>query len=626
MPLVRLNLRPGIDKQNTEYGAQGGWTDCDNVRFRYGLPEKIGGWVPFQQGDQALIGMISKIFNWNDLNGTPYSIVGTNRKLYVYAREGWQDITPIRATGTGATFTTVAGSDQVTVNLVAHGAQSGDFVRFFDVTGGPGGIPNATLANEFEIQAGVALNEFVIVSPTAAVSDATEAGDADAEFQINVGSNVSLFDFGWGTGTWGLSTWNTARDPSSVTGSILNSRVWQFDNYGQDVICQVCEAGIFRFIPPATAGDPIARATAIPNAPTKAQFALTSTPDRHLVSFGAEQVIGSPNTQDKMFVRFSSQEDPTVFEPTATNTAGGQRLTDGSRIVGAIRSRGQILIFTDTSLHAMQFVGPPFTFGFQQISSNCGLIAPQAAVDVDGMAFWMCTKGFFVFDGTAKKIPCSVQDFVYDDINLIQAQKINVGVNSQFSEVTWFYCSFTSDFIDRCVTYNYMENVWTVGSLARTAWEDTQVFKEPLAADFEPDATDDTSSVSLPVVYGLTPDRSYVYRHETGTDAENEPLPAFIESGYFDIQEGENMLLMRRFVPDFKSQVGDLTVRLLLRPFPQASASPSSLDPYIISPNTQKVDTRARGRQVALRIEGDGLGSNWRYGTLRVDVQPDGSR
>lgn len=626
MPLVRLNLRPGIDKQNTEYGAQGGWTGCDNVRFRYGLPEKIGGWIPFQAGDQALIGMISEVFNWNDLLGIPYSMVGTNRKLYVYARDGWQDVTPIRATETGATFTTVAGSDQVLVNLVAHGARSGDFVRFFDVTGDPGGIPNADLTNEFEIQEGATFDNFTIISPTVAVSSAAAAGDADAEFQISVGSNVSFFDFGWGTGTWGLSTWGTARDSSAVTGSALNSRVWQFDSYGQDVICQICESSIYRWVPPATNSDPIVRAAAIPNAPTKSEFALTSTPDRHLVCFGTEQVTGDPASQDPMFVRFSSQEQPTIWEPSATNTAGGQRLTDGSRIVGAIRSRGQILIFTDTSLHAMQFVGPPFTFGFQQVSSNCGLIAPHAAVDVDGMAFWMCTKGFFAFDGTVKKIPCSVQDFVYDDINLVQAQKIHVGVNSQFSEVTWFYCSFTSDFIDRCVTYNYMENTWSVGSLARTAWVDTQVYNSPLGAEFEPDATDDTTSISLPTIYGVTPGRSYVYQHETGTDADGEPLSAFIESGYFDIQEGESMLLMRRFIPDFKNQVGDLTVRLLLRPFPQASASPSSLDPYVISPNTQKVDTRARGRQVALRIESDGLGSNWRYGTLRVDVQPDGMR
>jgi hypothetical protein len=323
-----------------------------------------------------------------------------------------------------------------------------------------------------------------------------------------------------------------------------------------------------------------------------------------------------------MFVRFSSQEDINTFAETATNTAGGQRLTDGNEIITAVRSRGQILIWTDTSLHGQQYLGPPYTFGFQQLGANCGCIGPHASADVNGVAYWMSKDAFFVFDGTVKKLACTVQDYVFKDLNVVQAQKVHVGINTQFNEVTWWYCSFTSDYIDRFVTYNYLENVWSVGSMPRTAWRDVGSFEKPIATEYEPDSTEATIST----IYGLTAGRTAVYNQEDGVNAIDEPLPAYIVSGYFDIGDGDNMLLMSRFIPDFKNQVGNLTVRLLLRPLPQATASPSSLDPYVITPTTQKVDTRARGRQIQLRIESDELDSNWRFGTMRVDIQPDGLR
>jgi hypothetical protein len=323
-----------------------------------------------------------------------------------------------------------------------------------------------------------------------------------------------------------------------------------------------------------------------------------------------------------MFVRFSNQEDINNFAESATNTAVGQRLTDGSIIFSAIRSRGQILIFTDTSLHGMQYIGPPYTFGFQQLGANCGCIGAHAAVDVNGLAFWMGTEAFYMFDGTVKKMPCTVQDYVFKDINLTQGYKTAAGVNSQFNEVTWFYCSANSDVINRFVSYNYLENVWSTGSLARTAWSDIGTYPNPIASDFDASSTETTIST----IYGLTAGRSLLYNHEDGVNGNGSPITAYIRSGYFDIGDGDNMLYMRRFIPDFKNQMGNLTVRLLLRPYPQATASPSSLDPYIITPTTQKVDTRARGRQISLGIESDALNTNWRYGTLRVDIQPDGLR
>jgi len=619
MPLLRLFLKPGIDKQNTEYGAEGGWVDCDYVRFRYGLPEKMGGWTNFNNTEAYFIGYTSEVFTWTALDGSPRAALGTNRKIYVFYGGTWADITPIRHTSTGVTFDTTSGSTNVVVNNVGHGAITGDFVTFSSVTGNPGGITNASLTNEFQIVEVLSSSTYRITSPAQASSTATGAGTANAAYQINVGSDKGYVDFGWGTGTWGFFTWGTPRPPSA--GLQLNPRVWQFDTYGENLIAQALDGGIYEWLPSGGLGT---RAVAISGAPTKSKYALVSTPDRHLVCFGTEGTIGSPSTQDPMFVRFSNQEDINTFVATATNTAGGQRLTDGNTIITAVRSRGQILIWTDTSLHGQQYLGPPYTFGFQQLGANCGCIGPHAAADVNGVAYWMGRDAFFMFDGTVKKIPCTVQDYVFKDINLIQSFQVHVGINTQFNEVTWWYCSFTSDYIDRFVSYNYMENVWSIGTMPRTSWVDMNTFAKPIACTYSVDSTQTPTYGNT--IYGLTAGRTRLYNQEDGVNAVNDPIEAYIVSGYFDIGDGDDMLLMSRFIPDFKNQVGNLTVRLLLRAFPQASASPSSLDPYVITPTTQKVDTRARGRQIQLRIESDELGSNWRFGTMRVDIQKDGLR
>ena len=621
MAYFRLAFNPGIDKQNTEYGAEGGWIDGDYIRFRYGLPEKMGGWTQITESQVYLVGQASDIFTWNSLTGSPYIILGTTKKLYVFSGGAWTDITPIRTTTTAGevTFAATNGSTSVTVTDNGHGAITGDFVTFSGASSLGGNVTAGILNSEYEITEVLSANTYRITVPTAAnVSDSGNGGaSVVGQYQINVGSDNAYFDYGWGIGTWGFFTWGTPR-PSS-TGVQLYPRVWQFDKFGEDVICQAVDGGVYLFDTSAGVGT---RATAIAGAPTKSTYALVSTPDRHLVCFGTETTVGSPTTQDPMFVRFSNQEDINTFTETATNTAGGQRLSDGSRIVSAVRSRGQILIFTDTSLHGMQYVGPPYTFGFTQLGANCGCLGPHAAVDVNGLAFWMGTEAFYLFDGTVKKMPCTVQDYVFKDINLVQGFKVYAGVNSQFNEVTWWYCSFTSDYVDRFVTYNYLENCWSVGSMARMAWVDIGTYDRPLASEFLFASTESTIST----IYGLSAGRSVVYNQEDGTNANGSPIFAYIKSGYFDIGDGDNMLYMRRFIPDFKNQVGNLTVRLLLRPYPQASASPSSLDPYIITPTTQKVDTRARGRQISLSIESDATDTNWRFGTMRVDIQPDGLR
>lgn len=621
MAYFRLSLTPGIDKQNTEYGAEGGWIDADNVRFRYGLPEKIGGWEEFTTLTQYLVGMASEIFTWNNLVGVPYAMVGTNRKLYVLTGGIYYDITPIReTTSAGAvTFAASNGSPILTVSDTSHGAIQGDFVTFSGAVSLGGNITAAILNSEYEITSIVNANSYTVTAPVNATAgdSGNGGGSVVGAYQISIGSDVNYFDFGWGVGPWGGGTWGTPRAPG--TGIALYSRVWQFDNYGEDVVCQLVNGVPYYW--DLSLGTST-RAVVLAGAPSKNTFALLSTPDRHLVCLGTETTIGDPTSQDPMFVRFSNQEDITSFVESATNTAGGQRLSDGSKILTGIRSRGQILILTDSSLHGMQYIGPPYTFGFQQLSANCGCIGPHAAIDVNGVAFWMGTDAFYVFDGTVKKLACTVQDYVFKDMNQVQGTKNFVGLNSQFNEVTWWYSSYTSDFIDRCVTYNYLENVWSIGTMARTAWVNTGTYAKPIGTEYLETSTASTIST----IYGLTAGRTLVYNQETGANANGVALAANIKSGYFDIGDGDQMIYMKRFIPDFKDQVGDLTVNLLLRAFPQSTASPSSLDPYTITPTTEKVDTRARGRQISLKIESTAINTTWRFGTMRVDVQPDGLR
>ena len=622
MAFFKLTLAPGIDKQNTEYGAEGGWTDGDNIRFRYGMPEKIGGWTYFNGTENYLVGFVSFTFSWNNLAGTPYLAVGTNRKIYVSVGGAWYDITPLRATTAAGdvTFAASTGSPVITVTDTDHGAVQGDFVTFSGAVSLGGQITADILNSEWEITEVTNSTTYTITAPVNA--DGSDTGNGGASvvgaYQINVGSDISYFDFGFGTGTWGASTWGTPRTEVQV--ETLSARIWHFDNFGQVLLMQLVDGELYQWNP--TDGVDT-RAALVSGAPTKNGYMLVSSPDRHLIALGTETTIGDPSTQDPLFVRFSNQEDINTFVESVTNTAGGQRLSDGNRIQTAVRARGQILILTDTSLHGMQYIGPPYTFGFQQLGSNCGALGPNSAIEVNGLAFWMGHEAFYVFDGTVKKLPCTVQDYVFDDINLVQSEKVFAALNSDFNEVTWFYCSFTSDYIDRCVTFNYLENVWSEGTLARTSWQDVGSFPKPTAPEYFPESTEAT----IGTIYGLTAGRSLIYNHEDGVNqADGSAITAFIDSGYFDIGDGDNMILMKRFIPDFKNQEGNLTVNLLLRAYPQTTASPSSLDPYIITPTTDKVDTRARGRQIALKITSDEVDTNWRYGTLRVDIQPDGLR
>ncbi len=599
MPLTKLQIAPGIDKQNTEYGAEGRWVDGDNIRFRYGQPEKIGGWEKVTS--DALLGATRAILTYSDLKGVNYAVYGTNKKLYGYSEGTYADITPTRATGTGniTQFETTNGSTSVIVTDSSHGALIGDFVTIASVSGAVGGISAANLQGEFEIQTVTGDNTYTIIAGAAASSDATGA-TANATYQINTGLPTSIYGYGWGAGTWNASTWDTTR--SGLTGAdgvLLQSGKWSLDNWGEDVLAQQFNGSLYYWDTSSGLSSNLAARTNVSNAPTKSRFMLVSGDDRHVICFGTETTIGTSSTQDNMFIRFSDQEDPATWTPTATNTAGSQRLTDGNQINAAVRSRGVILIYTDTALYQMQF---------------------NAAVDVNGIAYWMGNDSFFLFDGAVKKIPCSVQDYVFDDINNNALGDVFCAVNSDFNEVIWFYPSKNSNQIDRNVTYNYAEKIWYIGTLARSSWADRGVYSNPYAAEFE--ASDTTATIST--INGVKEGRTFVYLHEEGVNDDGAAMNCHVESGDIDVGDGDQFLSVSRFIPDFKNQVGEVDITVKSRPYP--SASQKTHGPFTVTTSTTKKDTRIRGRQLALRVSSDAVDDKWRYGTLRFDGKPDGMR
>jgi hypothetical protein len=610
MPLTKIAFAPGIDKQDTEYGAAGRWTDSDFVRFRYGLPEKIGGWIKLI--NSTLVGVARAMHAWTSLDGVRYTAIGTDRKLYIYSEGVAYDITPIRDTGSITGFETFSNTT-VTVTDPSHNAEVGDFVTISSTSGPVNGIPAATMNAEYEILTVPSANTYTITTATAATSTGASAATATATYQISVGTAVSQYGYGWGTYEWGKEAWGTARSTSNVT---IEGRNWSFDNFGEDLLATVNNGNTFRWDTSVGVGTP---AAVISAAPTVSRFNLVSMPDRHVFLFGTETTIGNSTTQDDLFLRFASQEDYNTWVPTATNTAGSFRIQDGSKIMTAVRSRNAVLVWTDTSLNALQFVGAPFTFNLTQIGANCGAVSLHSAVDVNGTAFWMSQNSFYKFDGAISKMPCSVQDYVFEDFSITNQPETFAAVNSEFNEVTWFYTSNDATQIDRFVTYNYLEDCWSVGSLARTTWQDYGVYQKPYATEYS-----ETEIADNNVINGLTAGATTLYQHETGDDNVTLPIAAFIESGDFDIADGQPFLHIGRGIPNFKDLTGSVDITLKFKTYPSATTSTTVV--RTIVPTTEKFDLRGRGRQANVRIDSDAVGDKWRYGTLRLDVQPDGGR
>ena len=621
MTLTKIQLKPGIQKQTSDLGASGGFTDCDNIRFRYGLPEKIGGWE--KTTDNKLIGVARDAHHWVALDGTRLAALGTDKKLYVYGNGILYDITPVRQTNTAVTsiFTTSIGSADVTVNINGHGANQGDILTFSGTTSLAGTSFTATdFDRSFEVRSVTNVNAFVIEQDVTESLGSVTTGTATATFDINIAPAFSTFGYGWGTSTWNTETWGTARSTSSVT---LNGRDWSLDNFGELLIATVLNGSTFQWSP--TNDTLSGKASLVANAPTTSKFSLVSTPDRHLILFGTEKTVGTGSSQDPLLLRFSSQEDINTYQPQAENTAGSLRIQDGSSIVGADKARGQILVWTDTSLHGLQFIGPPFTFGLNQLGRNCGLLGQHAGVVVRDVAYWMGQNAFFAFDGTVKKLPCTVDDFVFENIDLTQSDQIFAGVNTEFAEIIWFYVTNLNNNpapqINRCVVYNYLEQSWSIGTLNRTSWVDRGVFQFPLATEYLPNTTVNTT----PTVIGLSNGASNYYQQEFGTDADGETMLSFIQSGDFNIDEGgEQLMRVARFVPDFRDQVGDVDVTWSFKNYPYGNVV--SQTALTVTTTDTKKDMRGRGRQANFKITSNTSGGNFKMGTFIMDVYPDGGR
>ena len=716
--LQKLRFAPGFNKQVTATGGEGQWVSGDYVRFRYGSPEKVGGWA--QLGDSTLTGRNTALHHFVNASGIKYAALGTNRMLYVYSGGAFYDITPLKSTTTLTNaFTTTQNSTTVTITFSSdHNISKYDIIlcdNFSSATNS--NYDSDDFDDKTFMVASVPSSTTITITMGSAESGsgASTSGGVRVKHYYSIGPAVEESAAGWGLGLWGgtvageiTSTLDGALTSSSssivlddsngfpASGTVLidNERIaytsnttgtgtlsgltrgsdnttaashsdgatatnasdytkwgasqtgdivtapglWHLDNFGNKLIATIVDGSTFQWDSDAT-GATSTRATIISGCPTATRQTLVSTPDTHLICFGTETTIGTTTTQDDMYIRWSDQESLTSWTPTATNTAGTQRLADGTRIVGAIRGRDATYIWTDTSLFIMRFVGAPFTFSFQQVGTNCGLIGKNAAVEVDGAAYWMSENGFFRYTGKLESLACLVEDYVYDDINTVPKNHIYAGLNNLFGEVTWFYPGSGAASNNRSVTYNYMDSsserpIWTTSSLARSTWSDSHIFGKPHGTEYDSSATSDAT-------VGNTDGVTTYFEHETGQNqikgGSASAIAANIQSGDFDISavqggvadlrgDGEYMMKIRRVIPDFLTQTGNARVTLNLKNYPTDAEASSSLGPFTTTTSTTKIDTRARARAIALKVDNTGLTQHWKLGTFRLDIQADGRR
>ena len=733
MALTQIKFAPGVDKQDTSVGAIGRWIDSDNVRWRYGLPEKVGGWQSLLS--DSIVGVVRKQHAFVDTEGNRYIAIGTDKFLLVFFEGQLFDVTPLASTISSATFT-FNGTTTITITTSsAHGLEEGDIVLFDSVTlpGGTGLNASDFEDKLFQVITTPTANTFTVTFTSS--GSAASGGSVDLKPYERVGPAAQTYGYGFGIsqfggtvqgaqtttlngglladtagtggsgtavtvasttgfpssgtiavgnelitytstnatnflgitrGAAGTATLGTSNGQAHSTGAtvtnatefsgfgsavdanttVLEPGLWSLSNFGQVLVATIANGKTFTWNAGIAARLSTRASTTTTdfqttNNPTATRVTLISPTTRHLIHFGTETTIGSASTQDDMFIRFSEQEDINNYTIEATNTAGSQRLQDGTKIMGALVAKENILVWTDNALYTMKFVGAPFTFGFEQVGTNCGLIGKNAAIEIDGVAYWMGVNGFFSFDGTVNTLPCSVEDFVYDDADTTKGQQINAGINNLFTEVTWWYPTSGSDFNNRYVVYNYgvtnnpmpMGN-WYTGTNTnsiRTSWIDSLVYPKPYAT-----AYNSANTGTFPAVIGESGlGQSVLFEHESGTDQVNPDgsvtaLTSFVQSYDFSLQTdqgaAEYFLAMRRFLPNFKILQGDATITISIADYPADPNTNTTLSPFTVNSSTTKVDTRARGRYAALKIENTGAAESWRFGTFQADLQPDGRR
>jgi len=721
MALLDFKILPGIDKQNTTKGAENRWVDSNNVRFRYGLPEKIGGWASLLS--DSIVGVVRSQHPFLDISGNRYIALGTDKFLLLYFEGQLFDISPFDTDlqQTSATIATANGSTVITVTTgSAHGLAAEDIIELDAVTLPSGtGLSAANFENKvFMVNLVPSATTFTITSSAAASASISTGGSTTVNIYAKIGPQKQTYGYGWGVGPWGgnLSTaltntlssgindsvttipvtsnsgfptagtlaignelitytgkgtntmtnatrgalgtspatahnsgatvtnatdfsgWGTALPANQTT---LEPGLWSLDNFGEVLVATISNGSTFTWNPSAASPLTVRAAVATSgfttsNNPTASRLTLISPTTRHLLHLGTETTIGTTSSQDDMFIRFSAQEDINTYVPTSTNTAGTLRIQDGTKIIGALKTKEAILIWTDNALYSMKFVGAPFIFGVEQVGTNCGLIGKNAAVEVDGVAYWMSSKGFLMYDGTVKTLPCSVEDEVFDNIDTTKGQQMTAGLNNLFSEITWWYPA-DNDFNNKAVTYNYAESaqipggIWSLSNEPRSSWMDANIYQKPYATKF-----DTTLTGTFPTILGESGlGQTKYFEHEIGTDQTNEdgsvtPVTSFITSYDYDLNaqnsEGGLFVSVSRFIPDFKTLVGNADVTLAIKDFPSNSHTVSTYSPFTISATTEKIDTRARGRYVNFKIENTGVEQSWRFGTFLLDVKPDGAR
>ena len=725
MSLVEFKLLPGIDKQQTQVGADKRWVDSDNVRFRYGLPEKVGGWSSLLT--DTIVGVARAQYSFVDLEGNRYVAIGTDKFLLIYFEGQLYDVTPLGNTIAGVNFTFNGTTTITMTSSGVHGFLVGDIILFDSVT-----LPGGTglNASDFEDKLfqviSVPTSTTFTITFTASGSTAGPGGSVDCKPYQPVGPAEQTYGYGFGVGNFGgtvsgvatddldgalaadsagnngsatqirltdatefptagtiavedelitytgkagneltgiaraqkgtvtaihadattvdnatlYAGWGSAVAASTMT---LEPGLWSFDNYGDVLLANVANGKMYSW-DSSVANKFTTRASTTTtdyitsSAPTANRLMMLSPVTRHVVLFGTETTIGLASSQDDMFIRFSDQETINTFAPTAINSAGSQRLQDGTKIVGAIKAKDNILVWTDTSLYTMKHVGSPFTFGFEQVGTNCGLIGKNAVVEIDGVAYWMSPKGFFLFDGTVKSLSCSIEDYVYDNIDTTKGQQVCAAINNLFTEVVWYYPTSGSDYNNRYAVYNYGESaggkipggVWYPGTEARTSWMPAKIYPNPFATKFDSSATGTFPSVIGQSGLGQT---TY-YEHEVGNNQINPngsstAIAATLESFDLDLEmqgAGQYYLSISRFMPDFKVLTGDAVVTLTVKRFPSSAGTTSPYSPFTVNSSSTQFNTRARGRFASVKIANSAVDQTWRFGTLRLDIKPDGMR
>jgi hypothetical protein len=641
MPLQKIQLRPGINRDTTNYSNEGGWFECDKIRFFSGFPQKIGGWV--KTSPLSFIGVCRQLWNWITSFSDNLLTVGTNVKVYIEAGGVFYDITPLRTTlaspATDNCVETTSGLTTVTINVTSHGCEDGAYVTISGVTGDVGGVPDAQINTEHEITK-IDDDIFTITVTTAATSTVASGGGTsiDIECQLNPGSAITIAGYGWGTGGWSDDSWGFSSDAPIF----LPQRDWFFDNFDNDLVMNIrsevnvngkAQGGPIYYWERGSAVAPASslstRAVLLsgvtlngvaPSAvPTSAMQIMVSQNDKHLLAFGCQPYDGAADDYDPLLIRWASQDQPNEWEPRSTNSAGFLRVSRGSAIVRAIPTRQETIVLTDTHLYTLQFLGTTDVFGLQELADNISIMSSRAAITANNVLYWMGTDKFYAYDGRVQTLPCTLREYVFKDINFDQSDQVVCGTNEGFTEIWWFYPSADSNANNRYVIYNHLTNIWYYGNLERTAWLDVASREFPIAA-----STPESSSTGL------------LYTHEVGLNDDESPLEAFCQSSDFDIGDGDQLMLTKRLIPDVSFNTStatnpEVTFGIRSRNFPGSAYTNNALNekPVIeasVDIYTEQVFIRTRGRQMALRVSSDGLNVQWQLGSPRIESRADGKR